>query len=238
MGLARLALISACLLALPAAALGQADTSPPDTAISFGPSSFNTSDAPRFEFSATEGGATFECRLDAAPFAPCSSPHTLSGLPLGEHQFEVRAIDPAGNVDPTPAQRKWKRVADIKPPKVTFDGPSSLSIRKLRRFSGRALSASDISRVDVALRVYGRRRTDENGSLVCEWIDLLIGEQFSQFCLAPSYLRARVRGDRWTLTVPKRVRAQIKPGFYVLQVRAVNELVAGKVYRRRLQLRR
>ena len=238
MGLARLTLVLACLLALPAAALGQADTSPPDTSISFGPSSFNTSDSPRFEFSATEAGSTFECRLDGAPFAACSSPHTLAGLPLGEHVFEVRSIDPAGNADPTPAERRWKRVADIKPPRVTFDGPSALSIRRLRRFSGRALSASDIGSVDVALRVYGRRRTDEDGSLVCEWIDLLIGERFSQFCLAPSYLRARVRGDRWTLTVPKRVRTRMKPGFYVLQVRAVNELVAGKVYRRRLQLRR
>ena len=238
MGLARLALIFACLLVLPAVALGQADTTPPETNFDFGPTNFNTRDSVQFGFSSTEAGSTFECRLDGAPFVACGSPHTLTGLALGEHVFEVRAVDAAGNADPTPSQRKWKRVADIKPPRVLFDGPSAISIRRLRRFSGRARSASDIHKVDVALRVYGRRRTDENGSLVCEWIDLLIGERFSQFCLAPSYLRARVRGDRWTLTVPRRVRAMLKPGFYVLQVRAVNEVVSGKVDRRRIELRR
>ncbi|MGH9023510.1 MAG: DUF7594 domain-containing protein, partial [Acidimicrobiia bacterium] len=49
----------------------------------------------------------FECAMDGLAFAPCTSPHSYSGLPAGAHTFEVRAIDPAGNVDPTPARRSW-----------------------------------------------------------------------------------------------------------------------------------
>jgi hypothetical protein len=51
--------------------------------------------------------ASFQCRVDTAAFAPCRSPHMLAGLPLGQHRFEVRAVDRAGNVDPTPAARTW-----------------------------------------------------------------------------------------------------------------------------------
>jgi hypothetical protein len=72
-----------------------ADTLEPETTITAGPP---------FEFSSTEAG-TFECRIDAGAFAPCSSPYTVPALAPGSHTFEVRAIDAAGNPDPSPAQR-------------------------------------------------------------------------------------------------------------------------------------
>jgi hypothetical protein len=52
-----------------------------------------------------EAPDTFECLLDDAPtgWAECSSPTHLSGLKDGSHTFAVRAVDPAGNVDPTGA---------------------------------------------------------------------------------------------------------------------------------------
>jgi len=50
---------------------------------------------------------SFECKLDAGPFAPCSSPSTYS-VKRGQHTFAVRAKDAEGNVDATPATQTWR----------------------------------------------------------------------------------------------------------------------------------
>jgi hypothetical protein len=72
---------------------------PPDTQLVATP--------PTFAFSSSEPGVRFECRLDrpnrtGTPFA-CVSPASFPGLPPGSYSFVVRAIDGAGNGDPTPA---------------------------------------------------------------------------------------------------------------------------------------
>jgi hypothetical protein len=59
-----------------------------------------------FAFSADEAGSTFECRLDAARFAPCASGVVVRGLKPRAHRFEVRPVDPAGNVGAAVA-RRW-----------------------------------------------------------------------------------------------------------------------------------
>ena len=83
------------------------DTDPPETTIGGAPLSGLSNVNPGFTFSADEPASTFECRLDGAAFAACTSPHSYSNLPPGDHTFEVRAIDDAGNVDPTPATHTW-----------------------------------------------------------------------------------------------------------------------------------
>ena len=65
-----------------------------------------------------QGGSSYECRLDAAEFAPCTSPHRVENLAPGPHAFEARAIDLAGNVDPTPVRRAWT----VNPPDGDGDG--------------------------------------------------------------------------------------------------------------------
>jgi hypothetical protein len=60
-----------------------------------------------FKFTSTEGKSTFQCKLDKKPFKACGSPKTYKKLKPGKHVFKVRAIDKAGNVDPTPAKRKF-----------------------------------------------------------------------------------------------------------------------------------
>jgi hypothetical protein len=88
-----------------------ADTTPPDTTITSGPSGSVTSTTATFQFTSTEAGSTFECRLDAGAFAACTSPKSYSALVLGTHAFEVRATDGAGNVDGTPATHTWTVVS-------------------------------------------------------------------------------------------------------------------------------
>jgi hypothetical protein len=56
----------------------------------------SNSDAKTFTFLANES-AQFECSLDAAAFATCTSPASLTALGEGDHRYDVRAIDAAGN---------------------------------------------------------------------------------------------------------------------------------------------
>jgi hypothetical protein len=83
------------------------DMTPPDTAITAGPSGSTATTDASFAFSSTESGSTFQCSLDGAAYQPCTSPTTYQGLAAADHAFAVRAIDAAGNVDPTPATRAW-----------------------------------------------------------------------------------------------------------------------------------
>jgi large repetitive protein len=97
------------------------DTVPPDTSIASNPAVLSNTASPSFSFTATEPGSTFECSLDGAGFASCSSPMTYSGVADGVHTFQVRAVDPAGNVDPSAAAYSW--TIDATPPDTSI-GPS------------------------------------------------------------------------------------------------------------------
>ena len=85
------------------------DTVSPDTVIDAGPAGVVNTRSATFTFSSPGfmPGYTFDCRLDTAPFAPCTSPRQFSGLLDGAHAFEVRVTDELGNPDPSPARRQW-----------------------------------------------------------------------------------------------------------------------------------
>jgi hypothetical protein len=83
------------------------DLFPPETTIDIGPSGTTTSTTETVTFSSDDPAATFECSLDSAPYAACTSPKQLTGLTAGQHVFRVRAIDAAGNADPTSAAATW-----------------------------------------------------------------------------------------------------------------------------------
>lgn len=74
------------------------DQTLPSLTITSAPPLLTASSTASFTFSA-EAGASVECRLNAAPFAACdsSTAHTLTGVPVGTHTFEVRARDTANN---------------------------------------------------------------------------------------------------------------------------------------------
>jgi hypothetical protein len=99
------------------------DTSAPDTTIDSGPAGLTNDSTPTFGFSANQASSTFECRVDGGAWSSCSTPHTTATLADGAHTFEARATDPAGNTDPTPAQRAF--VVESGQPDTTIDsGPS------------------------------------------------------------------------------------------------------------------
>src|SRR4029079_1917439 len=98
------------------------DTSAPDTTIDLVPPDPDARPSRSFEFSATEGGSTFECELDGGGFASCTSPKGYSGLADGSHTFSVRATDQAGNTDSPPASYTWPVNAGA--PSVSITAPS------------------------------------------------------------------------------------------------------------------
>lgn len=100
------------------------DTTPPQTRIRKGPKRKSASTTAKFKFASSEKGSTFQCRLDKKPWRRCKSPKTYRGLKPGKHLFKVRAIDKAGNVDPTPAKRRFQSGSSSG---VRTSGPSELA---------------------------------------------------------------------------------------------------------------
>jgi hypothetical protein len=79
----------------------------PETTIVSGPDATTTSSSATFTFSSDVPDSTFECSIDGADFASCSSPKEYTGLAVGAHELRVRATDPAGTVDASPASFSW-----------------------------------------------------------------------------------------------------------------------------------
>ncbi|MCE9575942.1 MAG: cadherin-like domain-containing protein, partial [Deltaproteobacteria bacterium] len=84
------------------------DATPPDTTITANPTNPSDVLSPSFSFTSPDAAATFQCSLDGAAFAACTTPLTVGPLALGSHTFQVRAVDAAGNVDPSPASYTWR----------------------------------------------------------------------------------------------------------------------------------
>jgi hypothetical protein len=102
----------------------EVDASPPSTSIDSGPSGSISETSATFSFSSSDPGSSFECKLDAAPFEPCTSPQPYTGLPDGSHTFQVRATDAAGNPDTSPASRTF--TVDTTPPDTSItSGPAN-----------------------------------------------------------------------------------------------------------------
>jgi large repetitive protein len=106
------------------------DTTRPNTTLTSGPWSITSSTA-NFGFTGSDdrtmvADLRFECRLDSTSesgWLPCISPNEYRDLGDGYHTFEVRAKDAAGNVDDTPASRRF--LVDTTPPDTTITSQPS-----------------------------------------------------------------------------------------------------------------
>jgi large repetitive protein len=110
----------------PASRTWTVDTIAPDTTIEDGPAALSNSASATFTFSSNDAGATFGCSIDNAAYQPCTSPRTYANLADGEHNVRVRAVDPAGNVDASPASRTWT-IDTVAPNTTIDDGPPALT---------------------------------------------------------------------------------------------------------------
>ncbi len=99
-------------------------TAPPAPSIDSGPAGGSTSAANvAFGFSDSEGGTSFEVRLDGGAWTGATAPKSYVGLADGSHTFDVRALDAYGNLS-SAASRTWT-VDAVAPPAPTIDsGPA------------------------------------------------------------------------------------------------------------------
>jgi flagellar hook assembly protein FlgD len=126
------------------------DAIPPQTTITAGPTGTTSDATPTFAFSADQAGSTFECRLDANAFAPCTSPFAVSTLTEGTHTLQVQATDPAGNLDLTPAVRGF--TVDTAPDTTITSGPDAATADPTPtfEFSADQTGATFACRIDTA----------------------------------------------------------------------------------------
>ena len=139
---------------------------PPETTIDSGPPALGNSTSASFEFSGTDNGPAppplaFECRLDSGDWAACSSPQDYVDLADGEHTFEVRATDAAGNtragagVARLDGRHRRAGDDDRRGPAATLGNELGGDLRVQRGRGGRASSAG--STRATGLRAPARR---------------------------------------------------------------------------------
>lgn len=117
------------------------DTGIPDTVIDTEvPSGSTAANSRTFTFHSqdvnptTSSGTILNCRMDGGPWTECNDPlsvqytptrpgsYSVSNLTPGQHTFQVRANDAAGNFDPTPATSTF--YVDGTPPTINIVRPA------------------------------------------------------------------------------------------------------------------
>lgn len=110
----------------PATYAWNVDVTPPAATITSHPLDPSPGKSASFRYSSNEGGSKFECRLvpAEASFTTCNTqPKTYPNLADGNYEFEVRAVDGAGNVQPAPTVFSWtvdSSLLDTTPPETTI----------------------------------------------------------------------------------------------------------------------
>ncbi len=99
------------------------DTVVPNTTMIEGPPAADNSTTVRFVFDSNEDNVRFECSLDGAQFAECSSGADVGPIGDGAHTYAVRSRDRANNVDASPALHTW--VVDTSTPDTQLIGGPS-----------------------------------------------------------------------------------------------------------------
>jgi large repetitive protein len=100
--------------------------SPPTPTITSGPANPTAATSATLTFTDRGAGVTYQCNLDGLGWHPCTSPESYSGLSVGGHVFQVRAVNKAGNLS-NPASYGWTVVpASGLPFTITGNATSAL----------------------------------------------------------------------------------------------------------------
>ncbi len=166
-------------LADPAPALHNwtVDTTAPSSWFKSTPTSEGASEPAAFVFTANEEGSSFECALDGAPFAACSSPSLRVDLAEGTHAFEVRATDRAGNVEGQPERHTWTVTAGS-PVTVRMAGANITSGTLQSYTPGHGIRIFQALAPDIALLQELNYKTNSAADLR-EFVDTAFGEGYA-----------------------------------------------------------
>ena len=191
------------------------DTTPPQTTIDSNPADPTGSTSADFVVSSSEGGSTFECRLDAGSWSACTSPKSYSGLSDGSHTFDVRATDIAGNTDGSPASFTW--LVDTAAPSSTISFPAAAGTYNAAGWNAGCASSglcgtygdgsgSGVAEVEVSIRQGSGSYWDGSG-----------------FTSGSEVWNAASRsGGDWSLAFP--ASSFLADGSYTVRVRAVDSV--------------
>jgi glucose/arabinose dehydrogenase len=91
---------------------------PPNTILGRHPLKRSRASTAKFVLSSSATASTFRCRLDRTTLHVCRSSLVFKHLKPGKHVLEVVAVDPTGQVDPSPLRFNWT----VLPPKRKHDG--------------------------------------------------------------------------------------------------------------------
>ena len=153
-----LTVIAAALvaLALPGSAVARGAPESLETEITGTPTSPRFDPEGSFRFRAPGAGpaVSFQCRLDGHDWRACESPTGPIRLGRGSSLFEVRARNPAGSVDPTPASARVRRARAQGRVRSQCRGPQA-RCGSLRRGGGE--SQGPVRRRDPRRRAGGPR---------------------------------------------------------------------------------
>lgn len=123
----------------------------PTTNLVSTPPNPDTDTTPTFSFNgtSTEGGPTFEGRMDGGSYATVASPYTAPTLSTGSHTFDVRAVDTLAQVDATPSSYTWTLNAGSSSFPTTsvkddFNRADESPVSKAGAWQGRATTSGEV----------------------------------------------------------------------------------------------
>ncbi len=130
-----LTLLGVLIFLAVAAIAGYAVAAPrgPTPTIVTGPTGATSDTSARFTFNGARGD-TYECQLDGAAFAACTSPKSYSGLSDGAHTFNLRERTRAGQVG-DPVSRTWTVDTRAPPAPVITQQPPAITNQTSARFA-------------------------------------------------------------------------------------------------------